>query len=141
MKIGHNGFSDTKESKMLENISKCSHNVNSTEYLYSVYWAVIMGCLLLLFLSCTTNTWANIKPMCKINRFDTSVEKKCKYSKFCLLLSLLFCFLFLYFSREIIEHPTTDSSKSQRGGSCVFALSRTLSMLKTHEICHWHLFL
>lgn len=81
MKIGHNGFSDTKESKMLENISKCSHNVNSTEYLYSVYWAVIMGCLLLLFLSYKTNTWANINPKCKINRFDTSVEKKMQVFK------------------------------------------------------------
>lgn len=37
MQTSHNGFSDTKESKLLENISKCSHAVHSTEYLYSVY--------------------------------------------------------------------------------------------------------
>lgn len=97
MKIGHNGFSDTKESKMLENISKCSHNVNSTGWLYSVYWAVIMGCLLLLFLSCKTNTWANINPMCKINRFDTSVEKNASIQSFVFCCHCCFVFFFVIF--------------------------------------------
>lgn len=57
---------------------------------------VRMGCLLFFFLSCKTSTWANINPTCTINRFNTSLEKKCMYSKFCFLLSLLFCFLFFF---------------------------------------------
>lgn len=48
MKTGHNGFSDTKESKMLENICKCSHDVHRTENLYSVYWGCENGLSLIL---------------------------------------------------------------------------------------------
>lgn len=104
--------------------------------------AVRMGCLLFFFLSCKTSTRANINPMCTISRFNTSLEKNACIQSFIFCCHCCFVFFsFLWFLKELPKHPTMDSSKSQRGGSCVFALSRTLSMLKTHKICHWHLFL
>lgn len=60
---------------------------------------VRMGCLLFFFLSFKTNTRANIKTMCKINRFDTILEKKMHLFKglFFVVVVVLFSFLFCNF--------------------------------------------
>lgn len=65
METAHNGFSDTKDSKMWENISKCSHDENTAICICILGYENELS-VFLSFLSFETNMHTNINPMCKI---------------------------------------------------------------------------